>query len=55
LQSDAEVVSDSAGYFWVKTRIDRKADYGSSNQDARTSVKIQDTTTALLSILALRR
>ncbi|CAE6871600.1 hypothetical protein R75471_00980 [Paraburkholderia domus] len=35
LQSDAEVAADSAGYFWVKTRINRKADRGSSNQDVQ--------------------
>ncbi|MBK5164875.1 hypothetical protein IQ291_10980 [Burkholderia sp. R-70211] len=35
LQSDSEVAADSAGYFWVKTRINRKADHGSSNQDVQ--------------------
>jgi predicted chitinase len=35
VQSDAETVADSAGYFWVKTRIDRKADHGASNEDVR--------------------
>ncbi|WP_176048850.1 M23 family metallopeptidase [Paraburkholderia kururiensis] len=35
LQSDAETATDSAGYFWVKTRINRKADHGSSNTDVQ--------------------
>ncbi|MFX3551234.1 M23 family metallopeptidase [Ralstonia mannitolilytica] len=35
LQSDAEIAADSAGYFWAKTRINRKADHGSSNQDVQ--------------------
>ncbi|CAM2192921.1 putative chitinase [Paraburkholderia kururiensis] len=35
LQSDAETAADSAGYFWVKTRINRKADHGSSNTDVQ--------------------
>ncbi|WP_233176930.1 M23 family metallopeptidase [Ralstonia sp. ASV6] len=35
LQSDSEIAADSAGYFWVKTQINRKADHGSSNQDVQ--------------------
>jgi predicted chitinase len=35
LQSDAETAADSAGYFWVKTRIDAKADRGASDTDVR--------------------
>jgi predicted chitinase len=35
LQADAEVAADSAGYFWAKTRINRKADLGSGNQDVQ--------------------
>ncbi|SDG19735.1 M23 family metallopeptidase [Paraburkholderia phenazinium] len=35
LQADAETAADSAGYFWVKTRINRKADHGSSNTDVQ--------------------
>ncbi|MCX5540895.1 hypothetical protein M3A49_15545 [Paraburkholderia sp. CNPSo 3076] len=35
LQSDAETAADSAGYFWVKTRIDVKADHGASDTDVR--------------------
>ncbi|WP_249744720.1 M23 family metallopeptidase [Burkholderia pyrrocinia] len=33
LQSDAEVAADSAGYFWAKTSIDRKADKGANDRD----------------------
>jgi predicted chitinase len=40
LQSDAEVAADSAGYFWVKTRINRKADHGSSNQDVQACFRL---------------
>ncbi|WP_249176191.1 M23 family metallopeptidase [Burkholderia cenocepacia] len=35
LQSDAEVAADSAGYFWAKTRIDKKADKGASDLDVK--------------------
>ncbi|MGS0890930.1 glycoside hydrolase family 19 protein, partial [Burkholderia stagnalis] len=35
LQSDAEVAADSAGYFWVKTRIDKKADKGATDRDVK--------------------
>ncbi|WP_244306751.1 glycoside hydrolase family 19 protein, partial [Paraburkholderia silvatlantica] len=35
LQADAETAADSAGYFWVKTRINRKADHGLSNTDVQ--------------------
>ncbi|WP_322072169.1 hypothetical protein [Paraburkholderia bannensis] len=35
IQSDAEAAADSAGYFWVKTRINKKADHGSSNDDVK--------------------
>ncbi|WNC89835.1 hypothetical protein RI103_00285 [Paraburkholderia sp. FT54] len=35
LQSDAETAADSAGYFWAKTRINRKADHGSADTDVR--------------------
>ncbi|MGF6899238.1 hypothetical protein [Paraburkholderia sp. GAS348] len=40
LQSDAEVAADSAGYFWVKTRINRKADHGASDQDVQTCFRL---------------
>ncbi|PQV48092.1 M23 family metallopeptidase [Paraburkholderia sp. BL21I4N1] len=33
LQNDANVAADSAGYFWVMKRINRKADHGSDNAD----------------------
>ncbi|WP_241239074.1 M23 family metallopeptidase [Burkholderia stagnalis] len=35
LQSDAEVAADSAGYFWVKTCIDKKADKGARDLDVK--------------------
>ncbi|MCU9956984.1 M23 family metallopeptidase [Burkholderia sp. BKH01] len=35
LQSDAEVAADSAGYFWAKTRIDKKDDKGASDLDVK--------------------
>ncbi|WP_416052950.1 hypothetical protein [Cupriavidus basilensis] len=35
LKSDVDVVADSAGYFWAKTRINQKADHGSSDEDVR--------------------
>ncbi len=35
LQSNAETAADSAGYFWVKTRINVKADRGASDTDVR--------------------
>ncbi|CAE6742154.1 M23 family metallopeptidase [Paraburkholderia haematera] len=40
LQSDAEVAADSAGYFWVKTRISVKADHGASNQDVQACFRL---------------
>ncbi|QJP70236.1 peptidase M23 [Burkholderia glumae] len=33
LQNDAQIAADSAGYFWIKNGINRKADHGSSNSD----------------------
>jgi predicted chitinase len=35
VQNDADVAADSAGYFWIKTRINKKADKGSSDSDVR--------------------
>lgn len=35
LQSNAEIAADSAGYFWIKTGIDRRADHGSTSQDVQ--------------------
>ncbi len=35
LQADAETAADSAGYFWVKTRIDAKADHGANDIDVQ--------------------
>ncbi|WP_242449000.1 M23 family metallopeptidase [Burkholderia metallica] len=35
LQNDAEVAADSAGYFWAKTRINKKADNGASDLDVK--------------------
>ncbi|MBC8726650.1 hypothetical protein F6X37_35715 [Paraburkholderia sp. 31.1] len=40
LQTDAEVAADSAGYFWVKTGIDKKADHGSSDQDVQACFRL---------------
>ncbi|VWC90275.1 peptidase M23 [Burkholderia lata] len=40
LQSDAEVAADSAGYYWVKTRIDKKADKGASNLDVEACFRL---------------
>ncbi|SAL80527.1 hypothetical protein AWB71_06141 [Caballeronia peredens] len=35
LQSDAESAADSAGYFWVKTNINRQADHGANDTDVK--------------------
>ncbi len=40
LQSDAEVAADSAGYFWVRTRIDKKADKGAGDFDVKACFRL---------------
>ncbi|WP_236871936.1 M23 family metallopeptidase [Burkholderia pseudomultivorans] len=40
LQNDAETAADSAGYFWVKARIDKKADHGSSDDDVKACFRL---------------
>jgi predicted chitinase len=35
LQSNAEAAADSAGYFWVKTRINKRADHGSRDTEVQ--------------------
>ncbi|AMH43456.1 putative kinase [Caballeronia sordidicola] len=40
LQSDSDVVSDSAGYFWAMAGISRKADHGPSNLDVQACFRL---------------
>lgn len=40
LQADAETAADSAGYFWVGTRINKKADLGSLDTDVQACFRL---------------